>query len=370
MKLFELNHLRNEKMIRFKEEEVNGVSYTIVSYMVASDSLWKIDKAIECRGITFNTATGECVCRPFHKFFNLHENEHTREENVRWDTLTDVTDKIDGSMLSAVLQPFGQLAWKTKNSFYSDVAIEASENASEEVTKLAKGCCEDGQTAIFEYTSPNNRVVIDYGSKPTFTLLAVRNMDTGEYASPETVRDIAAQFGVACVKSYSKTLDQLKQEMEERKDIEGYVLRFEAYGMTQLIKIKTKNYLLQHRARTDLRTRDVFDMYLNETLDDIKSVVVDAGMSLQPIQSICNVVDKFFEEVVAQTERLCRWMKIADSRKDAALKYKGDPHFGLAMKLYDGKEPDYKRFVKNNFREMFSLNTVYSNFRSDNGNET
>lgn len=31
----------------------------------------------ECRGIAFNQKTGKCVCRKFHKFFNINEKEET-----------------------------------------------------------------------------------------------------------------------------------------------------------------------------------------------------------------------------------------------------------------------------------------------------
>ncbi len=33
----------------------------------------------ECRGIIFDTATGEILRRPFHKFFNVNEREETQD---------------------------------------------------------------------------------------------------------------------------------------------------------------------------------------------------------------------------------------------------------------------------------------------------
>ena len=91
-----LDRLRDEKMIKFKEEFVGGKSVTIVSYMVASPDLWKLPNAIEARGITYDTATGDCICAPFHKFFNVGENEHVLPGVLPFPSITSVLEKRDG----------------------------------------------------------------------------------------------------------------------------------------------------------------------------------------------------------------------------------------------------------------------------------
>ena len=82
MNIKELDHLRDDKRIRFTEENVNGHMFFIVSYMIGDNDLWNKPLAAECRGVTFS-ADGKCVCRPFHKFFNVNENHSTQLDNIK-----------------------------------------------------------------------------------------------------------------------------------------------------------------------------------------------------------------------------------------------------------------------------------------------
>ena len=95
--LSDLDHFRNDPMIRFKEEIVDGKSYTIVSYMIADKSYWDTPLADETRGITFETDTGKCVSRPFLKFFNVGERADTDQASVARD-FVQCFEKRDGCL--------------------------------------------------------------------------------------------------------------------------------------------------------------------------------------------------------------------------------------------------------------------------------
>ena len=222
MRIEELAHLRDDKRIRFTDEEVNGETVTIVSYMIGEPSLWAIPNAIECRGIVFNS-DGDCISRPFHKFFNVGENEQTQPHVLEGMEL-EVLDKRDGSMLVPVLVG-GEIAWKTKKSFYSNVAVEASKHVTSTLNLLAKSLIHLGFTPIFEYTSPFNRVVLDYGSEPLFTLLAVRETLSGEYVSYELLKEMTNEIGVPLIMRKSLSLKECMEISALLEGEEGWCLR-------------------------------------------------------------------------------------------------------------------------------------------------
>lgn len=357
MKLQDLNHLRDDKRIRFSEEAVNGETVTIVCYMVASPDLWEIPLASECRGITFN-ANGDCISRTFHKFFNVGEREDTQPHNL--PELTEVLCKRDGSMVTPVLVG-GQIAWKTKKSFCSDVAIEATKNVPTEVVELAKDILNLNMTPVFEYTSEQNRIVLDYGSEPKFVLLAIRRNETGEYSSYDAMKYVTDGYGVEVIKKYDLTLQDCLDQTKTLENFEGWCLRDPATGF--YVKLKCEWYLRMHKARTELRERDVADMVIAETIDDIKSALSLDGFDLTPIEEIERRVSDELVSIRNGVEYALSGIEDKADFKTIAGHWNDHEYFGLIMASVRGKEPDYKKYWVQNFRDNYSLKTVYSNFQ-------
>ena len=118
----------NVKEIRHSTEYVDGKTMHIFCYMIATPELFINPLERECRGIVFNDL-GECVCRPFHKFWNIAEREETLPQNIDWDNIGPITLKYDGSLLTPVVIN-EKIFWKTKKSFYSSVAQEVQKKKS------------------------------------------------------------------------------------------------------------------------------------------------------------------------------------------------------------------------------------------------
>jgi len=102
MILSDLDSFRDNSMIKFKEEIVDGQAYTIISYMIANKELWDTPLAVETRGITFESESGKCVCRPFNKFFNVGEREDTDPTSVARD-FVECFEKRDGCLDESTL---------------------------------------------------------------------------------------------------------------------------------------------------------------------------------------------------------------------------------------------------------------------------
>jgi T4 RnlA family RNA ligase len=354
--------LRDHPMIKFKEELVGGQEVVIVSYMVADSDLWKIPLSKETRGNTFDKETGRCISRSFPKFFNLGETEETLIHNLPWNEDYEVTTKLDGSLITGIRLETGEIEFKSKKSFFSEVALLAKASATSRVKALSTYCLMRNQTPIFEFTCPENRVVISYGDKPKFTLLAIRDNESGKFLPRKRVENISDLYGVDLVelhlmRTLGREIQNLLDDMKEQKNFEGYVIHFLESDL--FVKVKTPWYLLEHMVRTDLRFRDVAKLVIEEMIDDMKSRVSLAGLNLSPIEKIESQVvsellsiEKTIEEKVLENK--------GKTFKEAAESLKGFKYFSQVMSVLREKNVDIKDIWKKEFLKNYSLVCVYN----------
>lgn len=134
-----------------------------------------------------------------------------------------------------------------------------------------------GFTPLFEYFSPDHRVVVNYGS-PFVSLLAIRNTVSGVFVPYEEMKSICDTYGIQCVKScenveITKNTDikSIKKAIEEEKGHEGYVLVLDNGFM---FKIKSDWYLNIHKTNEMLITESmregrIWYLIFDNTLDDV-----------------------------------------------------------------------------------------------------
>lgn len=362
MKLSEFNQIIQHPMVRAKEEVVEGISYTIISYMVSTPDLWKLPLATECRGITFDH-DGKIVSRPFEKFHNVGEKPETMPNLVEKE-FVECYAKRDGSMLTPILTKDHQLIFKTKKSFYSDVAKLATQLVPDCVHAFCVYCIHYDLTPIFEFTHPDTRIVLDYPVEENFTLLAIRCNKTGLYESYESMLNLVELFkGVAVIDRYDMTWEQIQESVKNSTGIEGYVLLLKDGSR---VKYKTQWYLKMHRIMTDIRERDIAAMVVDETVDDLKSLLTSEGKSLDPILDIENRVESELNNLKHMTEIMSHNPTGEWQVKDFAIQYKGHKLFILIMAKVRGKEPNYLEFWKRNHLPNYSLRCVYNSTFSKN----
>ena len=350
--------LGNTKEIKFKEEMVNGQSVTIVFYNISNTELWSIPYALEARGITFNTETGNVIARPFEKFFNVGENSLLTWSNINSIGIKEVFDKRDGSMISPVLLNSGEIMFKTKKSFYSEVAILANKYATSEVIQLSRKLIENGFSPIFELTIPENQVVLYYDYSQPFTLLAARNLNTGEYLNTTVLFDIAKRTNVPFVDQYNLTSNELLEKSNTETDIEGWVI---VLNNGVRAKIKTTWYYQNHRIRTDMRIRDVAEMIADEKIDEVKAIASMSNLDITPIEDIERNVSNEINSITTEVDLLVEQVKNL-SKKEAALFLNGNIYFSLVMTAtFSNKEVDYTSFWKKNYLKKYPLTAVYNN---------
>jgi len=354
MILSDFDCFRDDPMIKFKEEVVEGISYTTIAYMIGNKELWDHPLSRETRGITFETISGKCVSRPFAKFFNVGEREEVSAAIVKAN-MVEVYEKRDGSMLTPIITNSGNIFFKTKKSFYSDVANKANSVITGNISTFCRICLGIyNSTPIFEFTHPDHRIVLSYPGENCFTLLAIRNNDSGDYLEYDTMKSFATEYGIPIIKKLEMTWDQLQSSVKDDKGIEGYVILLKNGSRA---KLKTAWYLEQHILRTQLRVRDIAQAVVDETIDDFKSSFSLAGLPIDEIEKIeeqvTNEISRIRSDVISAAQGF-----IGETFKDAAIALKGSKYFSLVMSELRGKEPNYIEFWKKNFLNSYSLNSL------------
>lgn len=355
----------SKKEIRFQAQP-NGV--TVGCYIFMDSDTFDSALARECRGIAFDT-TGAVVSRPLHKFFNLGEKAWlSAAELARRDDLVAVYDKLDGSMLATAWVD-GQLQWRSKKSFGSDVVKLTQEMLARpehaHLVAFARQVASQGLTAIFELTHPQARIVVP-ADVPRLRLLHVRDNRTGAYVlldAAHPVHDWGAQHGVPQVQRHDGLgLAEVLARLPDMRDQEGFVLQF-ADG--DMVKLKCPWYQRLHRSISLLRERDIALSVLREEVDDLKGALGEAGVDLAAVNAVEARVKALMLGLADELEAAVAPVR-ALPRKEAAIALQGHPLFGLIMASYAGKEVDLADwFIKNRLKETFSLDLLVDGALAD-----
>ena len=222
----------------------------------------------ECRGMIFDSKTGDIIRRPFHKFFNVNERDETQDHVIDLSRPHAILEKLDGSMIAPFIVN-GQMIWGTKMGA-TDVAkpVEEFVYAHRNYHHYAWKMIMRGYTPIFEWCSRKQRIVLDY-KEDQLILTAVRKMTTGEYVPLEWTP--VAEFRIPLVREFAPQTDMkaFLEYVRDLEDLEGFVVRFDDGHM---LKLKCHWYLQIHKAKEAiLQDRNIVELILEDNLDDVKA---------------------------------------------------------------------------------------------------
>lgn len=299
--------------LAFRRGNIGGVNYVSVAYIYQSPKIWKVKYGKECRGITFNEDTGEILCRPFEKFFNVGEPGCTLDDIDKDITYFTAVEKIDGSMIVPVMIS-GKLYWKTKKNFGTDVSKLAAKNLPDNVRDLAKYAIGEGLTPIFEYVSHDTKVVIDY-DKTDYYLIGLRDVGDGSLIPQSEVDFVASAYGVK--RPQSRIVTNLREFMEEvniMEGIEGFVL----YIRDEMYKVKTKWFMDRHRIFTSLRERDVAEMVFKDEFDDVIPEFLQSGIDMNVVYAIRDRVHQVIKDQLDMVQNVGKTASNISDKKERA----------------------------------------------------
>ena len=200
-----LPHIEGRKEFRVLEKE----GYNVIIYAVSFEDTFAENPGEstrnacirkECRGLIFDTETGNIISRPYHKFFNVGEKEETQLNKINLYEPHVVLEKLDGSMIRPIPTPEGfRLATKAG---VTDVAMNAEVFIADKphyATFIHK-CFQRNITPIFEWCSRKNRIVVDY-PEDQLILTGLRYVFEGSYVTYEIMKSYATAWNIPVVKS-------------------------------------------------------------------------------------------------------------------------------------------------------------------------
>jgi RNA ligase len=318
-------HIEGKDEFRVMEKDW----YTVINYAVAFEETFKWDdndpvgSAVrrECRGLIFNTETGNLISHPYHKFFNAGEKEETQLNKINLYEPHIVLEKLDGSMIRPIPTPEGfRLATKmgvTEVAMNAEVFIADKPHYARFIHK----CLLMNVTPLFEWVSRKNRIVVDY---PTDNLIltGMRYNDTGKYIDYQIMMDYATAWNIPVVQAVDglavQNIELFVKQVREWDDGEGVVVRFDNGGM---VKIKADDYVLRHKSKDSIsQEKNVLQTILEDAVDDLVPLLTpEDGERLRSFQG---AFWKGLDEVAYEmAELFVEGNKMYPEKKDFAVEF-------------------------------------------------
>ncbi len=334
--------------------------FRIFNYRLASYTEFMRPNGTECRGHMFRiTEEGHgaqplaLVTLPMEKFWNLNENPATMDLDL--STVTNIWHKLDGSLISTYVVG-GQLYLKSKGSLSSGQALDAMAWLDDhpEYRDKVDALARIGYTINFEWTSPDNRIVIGYEDH-ALRVLNIRDNVDGTYIEMEDVHQIFGEWAVeeVDVDQTFITMQEFVESIPDMQSIEGYVLLLES---GQRVKIKTMWYLALHHTKDNINSpRRLFEAVLEEATDDMRTLFHDDPLALRTIQEMEDFVAERYNHMVDMVERFYERNKGLDRKEYAILgqqEFAGTFYFSLVMNKYIGRDFSYKEFLKSKWKQL------------------
>ena len=183
---------------------------------------------------------GNCVARPFQKFFGLFEREETYLQNLPKE-YAEIATKYDGSLIIVFQNPnLPDNAWDaaTRGSWDNEQIRSTRRWLKTHSEKL-----EPGYTYCFELIAPWNRVVIPYDKEEMIYLGRVD--EHGNESSYTEAREYAIEVGLTPVEFTIGHIEEIEKELVNLPyEFEGFVARFPC-GLR--VKMKAPHYEERHK---------------------------------------------------------------------------------------------------------------------------
>lgn len=255
--------LKEELGIKYKLYEVEGRELVVLNYcQIESPKTHPI--VMECRGVILQKVGEqaiEVVCKPFDRFFNLGEAlDLTGDFQL---STSQVLEKVDGSLIKVY---YWNDSWRiaTRGTAFAefenytgkvflDMVLEAFGVDSLEGFDLIMPFKKDF-TLLFEFTSPENRIVTPYKEAEMVFLGAVDNKDFTEYHEPWYLGDVADKVGSSLLKFRApKVFSTCAEKHELMQHVSGLDEGFVCYDPISDVRVKVKSdaYVAVHKLRGD-----------------------------------------------------------------------------------------------------------------------
>jgi len=251
---------------------------------------------------------GNIVSASFKKFFNWGEKPHLTQPPTNLAN-AKLMEKLDGSTLifsrwkgHTVIRTRGTVdARKQENGYEIDILCEKYAG----FIKFLESFQTTDHSYVFEWTSPSNKIVLNYGDEPDMVLTAIIGHDGYFYLPQSNLDGFAHTYGLRRPRTYSyNSVEEMQQAVQDMKGMEGICVYF--HDDQEILKVKSSHYLLCHRMKSEVSSleklidlwfaqnkpsyqefykfvSDTFDYEIAEMCKANLSTVCDAWKDVQPI---------------------------------------------------------------------------------------
>lgn len=298
------------------------------------------------RGLILDATTGEVVARPFDKFWNWGQESHLN--GYMYSTPTETTEKMDGS-LGILYRHHGLYKIATRGSFESEQAVWATHWLVEHHNM--EGFPEQ-YTALFEIIYPENRIVVDYGTRRGLVLIGVRDRILGYDHPISRMGWLAEKFGFDLPQFYEpESVEEVCRTAEDLSgNEEGFVIRFDDGAR---FKIKGAEYVRLHRFVSMFSFKHVAEAVRDDVLPEMKEICPDQYKETllemeEAIMRTCDAFEKDINEVYGHCVRAANAHPLGSTEYNKSFaRYALDHHPRKAHFLFclrDGKSYRAKMF--------------------------
>lgn len=332
-------------LARFKEAltavGVDQRDYPEHEMMLLDYDMIECDKnhpvVLECRGLLMGY-DGTIIRKGFNRFFNLGENGVDT-----FDFANSLTfEKADGSLCFIYwCEPTKQWEIGTRGTAFAEgphewhgtfrgAMLKAMGKTEAEFQRDCSGFDKD-VTRLYEYTSPDNRIVTPYTTSELVALSYVSNIDGSEIVAPGAIIEMKLGWNVRPIKMFSfNTQEDCLKALGELTGLqEGYVV----YNTLTKGRVKIKNavYLAAHRLRGNGLTMNAICelVVMGEYSEYCAVFPEDAGKFIPAIEKLADMM-------VDINTNYTKY-KHLESQKDFALAVKDLP---LSAVLFKARKND------------------------------
>lgn len=208
-------------------------------------------------------SNGELISGGYKKFVNWGE----KPENFPTpNTLHGCTivEKLDGSLF-IVSKYKGQFIIRTRGTVDAsklDNGHEVELFKQKHALVLNHDMSETWDHSIlFEWTTPTNRIVIDYGSEPSWKLIGLVYHDDYSMAVQDTLDFVANKLNLDRPETFTfRSTEDLIASVEQWKGKEGVCVY--SKGGQEIHKVKGADYLLKHRFKENATLENTLDLFV------------------------------------------------------------------------------------------------------------
>jgi len=191
-----------------------------------------------------------------------------------------------------------------------------------------------------------NRIVLFYEYESLMLLQA--SDKNGKYIDLDDISESLKKYKIEKTKYWDKeNLETLFNIRESIKDFEGWVIEFEDGS---IVKLKTDEYFELHKTLSGLNTKSIFEIIINDDLDDYKDKLTESGNMFVPYKkSVILQMEKNIQKHILSTINKIENIILKEktlSIKEFALKYIDYNYFPVLIRVKRNEEIDKYSLLK------------------------